>query len=326
MKTRTRIPAVLLLMAILLAACQPPASQPVDAITVQLKWTHATQFGGFYAADVNGDYAGEGISVTLVAGGLQVDPITQVVNGDAQLGIAGADQLLLARAQGKPVKAIAVIYRRNPTVFFALASTGITRPEDFVGKQIRAVSDQVVILQAMASHVGISPDQYTVVNLPSDPALVVAGEVPVWGAYVTALALTVQRSGHDINIIYPDDYGVHHYGDTLFSTDAWIAANPDLVRRFLDATLRGWTYAVENPTLVGPLVAKYNPDADVDLENTHMLASLPFINTGEDSIGWMKPEVWADMDATMRDQGVLVAAVAVTDIYTMEFLEEIYKE
>ena len=55
-----------------------------------------------------------------------------------------------------------------------------------------------------------------------------------------------------------------------------------------------------------------------------MTASIPLINTGEDDIGWMKPEIWTGMEQTLREQGVLTAPVDVTQVYTLQFLEEIY--
>lgn len=55
-----------------------------------------------------------------------------------------------------------------------------------------------------------------------------------------------------------------------------------------------------------------------------MIASLPLVNTGEDFIGWMKPEIWAGMEQTLREQGVLTAPLDVTQVYTMQFLEETY--
>ncbi len=64
---------------------------------------------------------------------------------------------------------------------------------------------------------------------------------------------------------FPDDYGIHAYADTIFATDELIGAQPDLVRRFLRATLRGWTDAIENPTAVGAMVARYKLDADAAL-------------------------------------------------------------
>jgi NitT/TauT family transport system substrate-binding protein len=139
------------------------------------------------------------------------------------------------------------------------------------------------------------------------------------------IAVDVQRAGYEINIIYPDDYGIHFYGDVLITTDELIAQDPDLVQRFTRALLKGWTYAVENPESTGEFVQKYNADADQALENARMIASLPLVNTGEDHIGWMKPEAWAGMERTLREQGVLLQALDVEQVYTLQFLEEIYK-
>jgi NitT/TauT family transport system substrate-binding protein len=152
-----------------------------------------------------------------------------------------------------------------------------------------------------------------------------SGRAQVWGLYLNNFAIMLQQTGHELNFIYPDDYGVHFYGDALFTTDNMIATQADQVLRFLRATLRGWTWAVENGDRAGALVLKYNPDADPALENIKMAASLPLVNTGEDFIGWMKPEVWAGMEQTLREQGVLTAPLDVTQVYTMQFLEEIYK-
>jgi NitT/TauT family transport system substrate-binding protein len=312
-----------------IAACAPAATPPppqLTPVTVQLLWTHQAQFAGLYAANQMGYYAAEGLAVTFLPGGADVDNVANVGDGKAQFGMATADQLIVARAEGQPLTAIATIYRRSPTVFFALAESGITRPQDFAGKKIRAPQASVLTLHAMTARVGMTPDQYAEVsNLPSDVALFASGDVPVWGGYVNAIALMVQRAGYKVNLIYPDDYGVHFYADTVFARDDLIAANPDLVRRFLRATLKGWTFAVENPAAAGPLTLKYDPKADAELETAKMTASIPLVNTGEDYIGWMKPEIWAGMETTLREQGVLTQPVNVTQVYTMQFLKEIYK-
>jgi ABC-type nitrate/sulfonate/bicarbonate transport system substrate-binding protein len=325
MKKITRILTVLLLTTAFFAACGPQeVKKPLDEVTVQLNWMHANAFAGYYAADQNGYYAAEGLAVTFLEGGADIDHIASVLDGEAQFGTVTADALILARAEEKPVHAIATIYRRSPVVFFALADSGITRPQDLVGKKIRVTTNLVPTLHAMMARVGISPDQYTEVTLPSDVALFASGQVPVWGAYLTALVTEVKQAGYKVNLIYPDDYGVHFYGNSIFARDDYIAANPDVVRRFLRATLKGWTYAVEHPTAIGQMVVKYKPDADAAREVAQMTASLPLVNTGEDFIGWMKPETWAGMEKTLREQGVLTQTLNVTQVYTLQFVKEIY--
>lgn len=316
---------VIVLLMFELAACRPAVS-PTPAltpITVQLSWTHQAEFAGLYAAEQQGYFADEGLQVSFVEGGPEVDFISPVVDGTAQFGIAQPADVILARADGKPLRSIAVIYRRSPIVFFALADTGITRPQDFVGKKIRSALTVDLTLQAMMARVGISPDQYEVEYLPSDISLFASGDVPVWSGFINVFVLEVQQAGYKLNIIYPDDYGIHFYGDVLITTDDLISKNPDLVQRFTRAALKGWTYAVENPASIGAYVQKYNPKADPALENDKMTASIPLVNTGEDFIGWMKPEVWAGMEQTLREQGVLTKKLDVTQVYTMQFVNEI---
>ena len=85
-----------------------------------------------------------------------------------------------------------------------------------------------------------------------------------------------------------------------------------------------WAYAVENPASIGAFVQKYNQKADPAAEIANMRASIPLVNTGEDFIGWMKPEIWAGMEQTLREQVVLTKALDIEQVYTLQFLEEIY--
>ena len=307
-----------------LAACAPAATPKLMPVTLQLRWTYTAQFAGFYAGDQNGYYTAEGLTISFREGGSNVDFVGSVEDGRAQFGIANADALILARAEGKPLRAIATIYRRSPSVYIALAESGIQKPQDFVGKRIWVVPVSAPIFHTMMARVGIAPSQYTEVNVAANMTPLYSGEVDVSVGFVTNEVLTAQAAGYKLNLIYPDDYGVHFYADTLFTTDDLIAKNPDLVRRFLRATLKGWTYAVENPAVIGLLVLKYNAAAEAALETVKMTASILLVNTGEDNIGWMKPEVWAGMEKTLREQGVLTKTVTITDVYTMQFLNGIY--
>ena len=325
MKRTTSISAVLLLALALCAACGPQEiEQPLDEVTVQLKWMHQAQFAGLYAADQNGYYAAEGLAVSFVEGGPDVDLEGPVLNGTAQFGVTAADELILARSDGKPVHAIATIYRHSPQVFVAEADSGISRPQDFVGQNILAAHHAVPALHAMMARVGISREQYTVVSLPYDPVLFTSGETPVWAVYLTGSIDILHQAGHKLNIIYPNDYGVHFYADTIFATDDFIAANPDLVLRFLRATLQGWQWAIENPEEAGPLALEYDPTLDAAIQVAQMEASVPLIHTGEDQIGWMRAEMWQGMHDILLEQGLLDEPLDVDEVYTIEFLQKVY--
>lgn len=178
----------------------------------------------------------------------------------------------------------------------------------------------------MMARVGVPPEAYSEVILSSELDQFVTADVPVWGVFYNSFAVVIQEAGYELNFIFPEDYGVHFYGDVIFTTDALIENNPDLVTRFLRASLAGWQFAIEAPEAVGPMVGQYDAEANPALESAKMRASIPLIHTGHDHIGWMQMERWQAMEETLRQQGVLSRSLDVEEVFTMTFLQEIYGE
>ncbi len=319
----------LLILAVALGAyayyrqAQPPVRTPV---TLQMALAHSAHSAGFYLADLRGYYAAEGIGVTYREGGPEVEPDKVVAAGEAHFGLIVAEELLVARAAGRPLVALAAIYRRSPIVFFTPTDSGIRQPREFAGKTIRITPGIDVTLAAITARNGVRPSSYRVVVLPTTLVHYQASRADVWGGYATGFALTVQRAGHAVNIIYPDEYGVHFMGEVLFATEQFIATNPDLVHRFVSATIRGWAYAVENPDEAGRAALSYNPDLDEPTEVARMITALPLVNNGEDHIGWMKPEVWETTASTLERMGVLTSPIDVLRAYTLRFMERARRE
>jgi NitT/TauT family transport system substrate-binding protein len=313
--------AVAICLALAPTACGPGGEPALTPVTLELVWTHQAQFAGFYAADQKAYYKDEGLAVTFVEGGPAGGQVESVLSEAAQFGVVSADILLIGRSQGEAVQAVAAIYRRSPRVYMSLAQSGITCPQDFVGKTIAVNKSAQPAFVALMNRVGVSANEYTVVDTTPDMEQLYSGAVQARSVYLTNEVLAAQRAGHEVNVIYPDDYGVHNYGDVLFASEKLIAADPDLVLRFVRATLAGWTYAVEHPAEVGAMVAIYKPGADVQLENDKMAASIPLINTGEDSIGWMNAQTWTGTEETLRAGGVITAPLDVNQVFTMKFLE-----
>jgi NitT/TauT family transport system substrate-binding protein len=316
--------SIILAVVLLIAACSLKPTPALTPVTVQLSWTHQAQFAGFYAAEQKGYYAEEGLAVTFIEGGPTTSARETVLDGSTIFGVLGADEAILARAEGDPLRAIAAVYRRSPRVYIALAESGIRTPSDFVGKTVSVNVNGLPLLRTMMQRVGISAEQYRSVDNTPDLQALYSGDVDVRSVYLTNEVISARNAGYEINVIYPDDYGIHNYSDTLVTTDKTIAASPDLVLGFLRATLKGWTFAVENPTAIAPMVRAYAPQADAALEIAKMTASIPLVNTGEDYIGWMKAEIWAGMEQTMREQGGVTLPLDVTQVYTMQFLNKVY--
>ena len=332
MLTTSRIVTIALLVAAAAAATaslmtngpDERADKPLTPLSFQLSWFHNGGYAGYYAADRQGHYAEEGLEIRFVQGGPKVDPVLSVLEGRAQIGVANASHLLKARSEGKPVRAIAVIHQLNPVLFVTMEGSGITHPSQFAGKTIRTTVANLPILQAVAQRFGITPEQYKVVQTP-DLSEFYSGDVDVVTGFHFWTKNKMEKDGQRGIFMYPDNYGIHLYRNCIFTTDDFIAEDPDVIAGFLRATLtRGWLHAVREPEVAGPLIAKYAPKADVAHETRLLMAMLPLINTGEVPIGWMKPEIWTGMAETLERIGYLDRPVDADDVYTMRFLEDIY--
>ena len=318
----------ILLTFTLLVSCQ--AQQPVnlpDPVTVQLKWVHQAQFAGFYVAESQGYYADENIAVTFIPGGVGVDIYDGVAKGNHQFSVVGADSAIVKRAEGLQVTAIATIYRVNPFVMVAFADFGIISPRDFVGKTVSiSRGDEEAQFQAMLSKVGVDPSQFNLVPYTYDDTPFLSGDIDVTVSFAAGSLIPLKERIGDrqVNLIWPGDYGVHFYSDTIITNDELIASNPDLVLRFLRATLKGQRLAVENPETALEASMQYAEVQDRQVQAAMIEASIPLIHTGEDQLGWMRPEVWRGMEQTLREQGILTTPLDISKVYTLRFLQEIY--
>ncbi len=312
-------------LAVLIASCGPEVKPaPLDQVSVRLKWAHSAQFAGMYVADARGFYAEEGIEVGFLPGGPDVDELDAVASGEDDFGIVTGSEVCVARSQGRKVKAIAVVFRLNPTVYVTLADSGIEKPEDFAGKRVR-VNPRDFVLPAMMRKVGTEMSQLQAMPPASSLEDLIAGELDVCNGYLTDQVMALRDQGHKLRLFHPDDYGVHVYNDLIITTDEMVEEKPGLVERFLRATLRGWRYAVENPEEAVAVSLTYSGGSESH-EAAAMLAQIPLIHTGVDEIGWMKDSVWEGMHQILLEQGVLESPIDVTETYTTVFQQLVYED
>jgi NitT/TauT family transport system substrate-binding protein len=330
MRNLTRIPALLILSFIMIFGCgrsQPPKAP--DEVKLQLKWLHQAQFAGFYMAQEKGYYAKENIKITFLEGGQDVDIAERVISGKADFGVMTPEYILVNRSKGVPLTALAAIYRRSATVFVARADSGIVRPSDFTGKTVAAAGqggsrEFELQLRAMMRKLKIDISKVNIVPYDPEYADFYSGKTDITAAYYTGGIIKIRRVGMKIILIRPGDYDVNFYSDILATTEKMISDNPDLVKRFMRATLKGWQDAIEDYRQAVIVTLKYTRDQDSDMQIAMMEAMLPLIHTGEDRIGWMKPEIWHEMYGTLFDQGLLEKPFDVDQAYTMRFIKEIY--
>jgi len=315
---------------LLLVACTQSKVPPQETtVTVQLKWVHLPQFAGFYMAQEKGYYANDNIKVTFLEAGPGINTALNVTSGKADFGVLSPEDILMKRSQGESLTSLATIYRRSAVVFVAMANSGIVRPSDFIGKTLAIKYEQKdfdLRFYAMMKKLGLDIKKLKIVNFDPDYVAFYKGEVDVTAAYATAGLIKIRQKGLKPNPIWPSDYGIHFYSDTLATTDRLIAENPGLVSRFLRASLKGWQDAIEDYRQAVNVTMKYSQIKDQQLQTAMMEAMLPLVHTGEDQIGWMKPEIWKGMYQILLEQKLLARPFEVGQAYTLRFLNEIYGE
>jgi NitT/TauT family transport system substrate-binding protein len=316
------------LLLIAVFACEPQqAKRTPDEVTLQLKWVHLPQFAGFYMAQEKGYYAQENIKVTFLEGGQGINNVLNVTSGKADFGVLSPEDILMKRSQGESLTSLAAIYRRSAVVFVAMGDSGIVRPSDFTGKTVAIRYEQRdfdLQFYAMMKKLGLGSAKLKIVNFDPNYVAFYKGEVDVTAAFATGGLIKMRQKGLKLNLIWPSDFGIHFYSDTLATTDRLISEKPDLVSRFLRATLRGWQDAIEDYRQAVAVTMKYSQIKDQELQTAMMEAMLPLVHTGEDRIGWMKPERWQGMYQILFEQRLLARPFDVSQAYTLQFLKEIY--
>ena len=310
-------------------ACSPfsKANSELDPVALQLKWVNQSQFAGFYVAAEKGFYQDENIDIILNEGGVGIDINEEVLEGRADFGLTGAEYIVIGRSEGKPIKAIAVTYPYNPFVLVSMPGSGIKQPADLLGKTVSIGDiDGIVQVIAMFNNLGLDFNQVDVIDYSYDLQPFYDGKIDVVPAFAAGSLIPMLEEYPDLNLIWPIDYGVHFYSDTLFTLDSLIESNPDLVSRFLRASLKGHVYAIDHPQEALEISLQYADDPDPVLQKDMLDASVPFVYTGEDKIGWMRKDVWMSMIDILDERSLLAAPVDVDDVFTMQFLEEIFED
>lgn len=276
-------------------------------VVVRLKWVNQAQFAGFYAAKEKGYYKDAGLDVDIRPGGSDFPAVQMVTSGSEDFGVTGADQVLLSRAQGAEIVAVSVIYRQTPFSIMTLKKSGITSMKDLVGKKVavKLGGNEELTYRLMLKEAGVSAKLVEEVPVKYDISPLLSGQVAAFPGYAINETLAAEEQGYPVNEIKPSDYNINLYADTLFTTQKIIDKDPDMVKAFTQATMKGWDYAIKNPDEAAALGLKYDKQLKIDHEKAMMKASLPYLSAGEDKLGVMDEKAWSKLQDELVETGFL---------------------
>ncbi|MDP3026355.1 MAG: ABC transporter substrate-binding protein [Nanoarchaeota archaeon] len=335
MKNITKIGLVIVILVLLATSTSLFVSNKnTKELSVRLSWLINSNQAGFITAVDKGFYQEEGLNVTNNPGGTNFPAIQLVASGSDDIGIqSGPETIISARANNIPIKAIAVLDRKNPYVFYSLTKKNITSPKDWEGKTVGvSYGRPLEIAYRMLLKIdNVDSSKITEVQKnPSDLNLY-QGSVDVQPNFITDFIIsneTASKQNISLSLIRASDYGIKSYGYTIFTTDEMIKEHPDIVEKYLRATLKGWDYALNHPEEAINFVIAENPQLEKQPELKALEARKDYIlpNDSDVPMGWIDEKVFQEVYDNMLKTGQLDKQVNISETFTNEFIEKISKE
>ena len=222
------------------------AATTQESISLQLSWLHQFQSAGFYIAKEKGFYKDVGLDVTIKEFTSNTDVIEDVLTQKSQYGI-GRSSLVVDRANRKPIIALMALFQNTPSVLISI-NPSIKLPQDLARKMIMMTEDEtssVAILGMLLSH-GVRRDDITLQPHSFNLEDLIEGKTDAMACYISnePFLLTERHIPH--TIFSPKQYGFDFYGDILFTSEKEIMEHPERVKKFYEASKKGWEWAFAN--------------------------------------------------------------------------------
>lgn len=329
-----KLPRALALVALLLpllAACGgqastlPKSADGLTKVSVILDWYPWSNHTGLYYAQSKGYYKAEGLEVTIRPPSDPADILKVVGAGTDQFGISYQTEVLSARAANVPVKSVAALVQHPLNTIMTLKSSDITRPKQLEGKKVgmSGVPSDEPLLKTVLEADGASLSKVELVNVGTDlmPALLGKKVDAIIGAYAVHESIVAERQGQPVNVMAIQDWGVPDYYELLLVTnDDLLKKNPEVVRKFLRATVRGYAEVPQNRAAALDTLKAAYPETDLAVERPGLDQLIPYWTANNVAFGTQTTARWQSYADWMRAKGLLDKEVKVADCFTNEFL------
>jgi NitT/TauT family transport system substrate-binding protein len=330
--TKRRLITALALAAALTAAMLPALAQTKDPVkaSLRLKWLPQAQFAGFYVAQQKGYYKEAGIDLTINPGGPNLLTENLVASGADTFGLSGGtDSVLAGVEKGLPIVSVGVAHQITPFVFVARKDGPIKTLKDFEGKKVTAwfTGSNYVLLGMLAkagvdrSKVDLQPQQVSVTPF-------VNGEIDVITAtrYNELWSIRDRMGADKLQLFVAEDSGITFPRDTVIVSRETAQKNPELVKAFLRASIRGWREAMANPKEAVDMLMKISPTlnrAQQELMLTESYRLMTAGKAGTEGLFYIDPPAIQAAHDFLLSNKVLTKAVDTNVAFDASFLKSI---
>ena len=317
--------AAIVLGAALVAGAVPVRAQAPKPLTLTLNFLAGGPQAGFMYAKKLGLYRDAGIELTIEEGKGSATTAQLVATGQAQVGFADAPAAMQIRSKGGPVKIIAPVLQTNGFAIISLEQTGIKAPRDLVGKRVAVQpgTAQTTLLDPIFAANGIDKAKVDIVNI--DPAALVGAllekKVDAILAGADFQSVQIRDRGFKVTDLFYRDIGVPTVGLSIIARDDKLKADPDLYRRFVAVSLKGWDEARRNPAAAAAAVVEQFPSANQDQILKQLRVDLMLLcATGATGLGRVPDRNWQITYELLTTYLGLPKDRPIADYYTTDFL------
>ena len=317
----------LLVLPLVLAACQPSGGAELKEVVFALDWVPNTNHSGLFLARDLGYFAEEGLDVRIEQSDMAF--IEMVASGAADLGIASQEQVLQARASFArvPVVSVAAVLQHNTSGFASPVSRQIRSPRDFEGKTYSGWGTELELafISYLMERDGGDPGQVQVISQSaSDYIASMETEADFAWIYWGWDGVNTELRDYPIDFMLLQDVApaLDFYSPTIIAGETLIAEDPELIAAFLRAAKRGYEKAIEDPEAAVEALLKEAPETDPELarESQHYLNGQYIADAAR--WGEMTPERWTAFAAWLEAEDILENAITVEEAYTLDFIPQ----
>ena len=332
MTTRIKhLPVAAALMAAALTALAQPTARAADEVVMHLDFLINGYHAPFYIAQKKGWYREAGIDATIRPGRGTADSIKNVGSGNAQFGFPSFGAAAAAVAEGVPLMAVAAYLQEVPGGFVSFESNPVREPADLEGKSIAVApfGATAILLPAFLKKNGVDAGKVNAVtsNFGAIVPSFLTGKVDAsigyyFGEYLAARD-KMAGSGKKVLFMRVSDFGVRAYGNGLVVNSDFMASNPDATRRFIEVTMRGIEYTVDNIAEAAAAAAEHT-ETPVALLTKQLELAMEMINNQDamrHGFGTMVKEKWDDTQSIQVEFGGQKELVPDERLWTNRFVE-----
>lgn len=309
----------------LILFCAASAANAADKIKFVTDFGYLGRHAYYFVALEKGYYKDANLDVEIVRGQGSADAVKQVAAGSAQIGFADTAALILSRANDQvPVKMVAVIYDKAPHAIFALKDSGISKPQDLEGRNVADAAassiPRMFPAYAKAAKIDATKVKWTVVASDAIAATLALGRADAVGYYTISEALLKKSIGSkELVILTYADAGLDFYSNGIIADEKLIATNPDVVKRFVQATLHGLKDSIANPEEAAKILNKHHREIDVDIGTAEVKAVAGLVR--KDKPGMIDlPRMQRTVDI-VSEAFALKQPVKAVDVYATGFVQ-----